>query len=284
MQRPGQQIRRRPLLHQAARIQHPDPVTHPFDDRNVVADEQDRRRELLPQRRHQIQHFGFHRRIQPRRRLVQHQQRRALRQRHRDHHPLLHPPRKLMRIRPHHPPRPRDPHLRQHRLRPRQRLPPPHARRLEHFRDLPPHRHRRIERPPRILIHHRNFLEPQPPQPRLVQRADIHPVDQHLPAADEPRPRQRPQRRERRRRLAAPALAHQPIRLARRDRERHPPQHQLLDAPRPIPDAQIPKLERGRHSSAAWMPSATRLTPTTSDAVAPAANATVHQYPPEIIP
>ena len=50
----------------------------------------------------QVEHLGLDRRVEPGRRLVEDQQRRVLRERHRDHDALLHPARELMRIALHH--------------------------------------------------------------------------------------------------------------------------------------------------------------------------------------
>ena len=89
---------RRPFLDQHAGIEHADPVAHVGDDGEVVADEQDRGRQFLPQLRDQVEHLGFDRRIEAGGRLVEDQHRGIVGQRHGDRHALLHAAGELVRI------------------------------------------------------------------------------------------------------------------------------------------------------------------------------------------
>ena len=54
--------------------------------------------ELGLQLRDEVEHLGLDRRVEPGRRLVEDQQRRVLRERHRDDHALLHAARELVRV------------------------------------------------------------------------------------------------------------------------------------------------------------------------------------------
>ena len=149
--------------------------------------------------RDEVEHRSLDGRIEAGRGFIEDQQRRVLRQRHRDHHALLHPARKLVRIARHHPRRSRDLHPREHRvgLGPRRRMRA--AEQLVGFRDLPPDRQRRVQRATRILIDHRERARPQPAQCRGIKlgqhlAADHDAARAHAPIAQQPR-RSRPGRR-----------------------------------------------------------------------------------------
>ena len=101
----------RALLDEPPRVEHADAVAHLRDHVEVVADEQDARAELLAQHRHEVEHLGLDRRVEPGGRLVEDQQRRVLGQRHRDDHALLHAARELVRVAAHHAVRVGDLHL-----------------------------------------------------------------------------------------------------------------------------------------------------------------------------
>ena len=92
-----------PLFDEPAGIEHADALAHLRDDREVVADEEDARPELLAQRRDEVEHLGLYRGVEARRRLVENEERRVLREGHSDDDALLHAARELMRVAAHHP-------------------------------------------------------------------------------------------------------------------------------------------------------------------------------------
>jgi hypothetical protein len=92
----------RPLLDEPAGVEDTYAGAHLGDDSEVVADEEHRRVQLGLELSDQIEHFRLDRRVETGRRLVEDEQRRILRQRHRDHDPLLHPAGELMRVPLHH--------------------------------------------------------------------------------------------------------------------------------------------------------------------------------------
>ena len=75
--------------------------------REVVADEEDARAELLAQRGDELEHLRLDGRVEARGRLVEDEERRVLRERHRDDDPLLHPSGELVGIAAHDPRRDR---------------------------------------------------------------------------------------------------------------------------------------------------------------------------------
>ena len=100
----------RPLLDQLPGVEHADPLADSGDDPEVVADEQDRRVELRAQLLDQVEHLGLDRGVEPRGRLVQHQQVGIGGERHGEHDPLLLAARELVRVAAQHPRRVRDLH------------------------------------------------------------------------------------------------------------------------------------------------------------------------------
>ena len=73
-------------------IEHADAVAHLRDHAEVVADEEHGRVQLRLEVRDEVEYLGLDGCIEAGRGLVQDQQRRVLRERHRDHDALLHPP------------------------------------------------------------------------------------------------------------------------------------------------------------------------------------------------
>ncbi len=74
MARVGEELAGRALLHKAAGVEDPDALAHPRDDAQVVADEEDRGVEALAQLLDQVEHLGLDGRVEPGRRLVEHEQ------------------------------------------------------------------------------------------------------------------------------------------------------------------------------------------------------------------
>ena len=108
----------RPLLDDAAGVEHADAVAHARDHVEVVRDEEDARAELGAQRGDEVEHLRLDGRVEARRRLVEDEQRRVLGERHGDHHALLHAARELVRVAAHDAARVGDLDLGEHLLRP----------------------------------------------------------------------------------------------------------------------------------------------------------------------
>ena len=120
----------RALLDLLAAPHHEHAVGDLGDDAHVVGDEHHRHPHLVLQQSDQRQDLRLDRDVERGGRLVGDQQARAARQRHRDHHPLAHAARELMRIARQHLRRFRDAHQLEHAQRlgvARQRGPCPDA-------------------------------------------------------------------------------------------------------------------------------------------------------------
>ena len=248
MQRIGKQHLRRRPLHNPPGIHHDDLMRDLRHHSQIMADELDGHPDPLLQLLHQVQDLRLDRHIERRRRLIRDQQCRLARQRHRDHRALAHAARQLMRIRPRPLARRRDPHRLQHRYRVRAGLVPADSLVQHlHLGNLPPHRHHRIERRHRLLEHHRHPCAPQRPPRRGRLPQHLPPLEPHRPRHC-PRRRHQPHQRQRRHRLAAPALAHHPQRAPRLQPIRDPGHH-LPHAPRARkPDAQPLHFQQRAHS------------------------------------
>ena len=274
----------RPLLDEAAGVEDADPVAHLPDHAEVVADEEHRRPELLLQARDQVEHLRLDGRVETGRRLVEDQQRRVVRERHRDHRALLHAAGELMRVAAQHRFRVGDLHLAQHLERQLLRLArgrggAADAKDLGH---LLAHPQGRVERPAGILVDHRELARAEPSQLAPREADDVAARHPDRARADTAVRRQVADDGERRRRLAAARLADEPVGLARGDRERDAAEHVPLPPPDAVRDVDVLELEdRLAHRSTTWaIPSAARLTATTSEAIASDGKSTVHQYVP----
>jgi hypothetical protein len=100
----------RPLFHDPARVHHRDPVGDVGHHAEVVGNEDHGSARLLAQVAHALQDLGLDRDVQRRGRLVSDQNRRVARERERDHHPLAHAARELVRVAVDPLARPRDAH------------------------------------------------------------------------------------------------------------------------------------------------------------------------------
>ena len=85
-------------LDERARVHHVDALAHPGDDAEVVRDQDQRRVALGDERAQELEDLRLDRDVERRRRLVGDQELRLARERHRDHHPLAHPARELVRV------------------------------------------------------------------------------------------------------------------------------------------------------------------------------------------
>ena len=279
-----EELARRPLLDQPARVEHAHPLAHAGDDPEVVADEEDRRVELRAQLLDQVEHLRLDRGVEPRGRLVQHEQVGIRRERHGEHDPLLLAARELMRVAAHHPIRCRDLHRREHLDGGGERLVSAHALvEAIHLRDLLADLDRRVEGRPRILVDHRHPVAAPLPKRRAGRREHVlvpehDPARLHLGVVG-----QVAHERHRHRRLAAARLAHEAVGLAGADRERDVVEHAQQPAATPVGDREpfdphgLLTLGGAHSSIARRNPSATRFTLTTSVARAAAGKSTIHQ-------
>ena len=96
--RPGEHVCDRAVLHDHASVDDVDPVAQLGDHAEVVGDEQDRGAVAVADLAQQIEHLGLDRDVERGGRLVGDQQLGAERQAHRDHRPLLHAARELVRV------------------------------------------------------------------------------------------------------------------------------------------------------------------------------------------
>ena len=87
------------VLDDLAGVHDGDPVAHLGDHAEVVGDEDDRRPGLVAQVPHQVEDLRLDRDVEGGRRLVGDEQLGLAGERHRDHHPLGHPARHLVRDR-----------------------------------------------------------------------------------------------------------------------------------------------------------------------------------------
>ncbi len=278
------------LLHQATGVQHTHAIAHARDHRQVVADEQHARPEAGAQPGDQFEHLGLDGRVQAGRGLVQDQQLRLGRERHRDNDALLHPARQLVRIALHHAIGVGDLHGAEHLERALARLFARRSPDAEDLRDLPAHADGRVQRRTGVLVHHRHGVGAALPDLVVTHAPQVVAVQQHRAGRDASVPGQVAHGGERRGGLAAPRFPDQAVRLTAPHRERHAPQHAAIDPADPIGHVELAELEGRRrlvarprhraHRSNTWFtPSEIRFTPTTKVAIASAGNSVVHQKP-----
>ena len=144
----------RAFLNNLAGVHHTHAITDAPHDTKVVGDQQDGRAGLLTQYRHEVEHLGLNRCVEACRRLVEDQELRFTRQRHRDHHALLHAARELIRIAIKHLLGIGNAHAMECLFGLDLRLGLREAQHGEGLDDLHTHLERRIERLARILVDH----------------------------------------------------------------------------------------------------------------------------------
>jgi hypothetical protein len=88
----------RPRLDDPPGVHHHHPIAQPGDRAEIVGDQDDRHAELAAQPLQQLQDLRLHGGVERRGRLVRDQQVRPAQQRDRDHHPLAHAARELVRV------------------------------------------------------------------------------------------------------------------------------------------------------------------------------------------
>ena len=234
----------RPLLDESSGVQHADAVAHLRDDAQVVADEEDGGVHFSLDQRNEIEHLRLDRRVEARRRLVEDEERRILGQRHRDHDPLLHAARELVRVAAHHARRVCDLHANECGLTPLARLLRGHAENGERLGDLRPDLQGRVQGRSRVLVDHRD-------RPRVVLAECAAAESEHVlacyrdrAAGDAAVPWEVPHDPERRRRLPAAGLAHEPVRAPAPDRERDAPENGAVDPADAVDEIEVGDLER----------------------------------------
>ena len=283
---------RRSLLHDLAGVHDPDAVTHLGDHGEVVTDEQHRGVELLAEQLHKVEHFGLDGRVEGGGRLVQDQQGRFRGQRHGDDDPLQHAPRELVRVRLEHPSGIGDLDRLQRLLGALECLALAEPGDLEDLGNLTPDADRGVECATGLLVHHRDRARPHRAQRTFVQRSEVLAVHGDRPRAEPPVTWQVSRDRERHRRLAGAGFPDEPERLVPADLERDVSQRQPVLAPDPVGHLCVIDLERerlvlggvearrgfdGHCASTDSIASETRLTATTSEAMASAGKSVSHQ-------
>ncbi len=278
---------RRALLDQTAGVQHADALAHLRDHGQVVADEQHARPEPGPKPGDQVEHLGLDRRVQPGGGLVQDQQLRLGRERHRDHDALLHPSRQLVRVPLHHAIGVGDLDRAEHLERALAGLLARRTADLEDLGDLPAHAHRGVQRRSGVLVDHRDGVGAALPHLVVAHAPQVVAVQQDRARGDASVAGQVPHRGEGSRGLAAPRFPDQAVGLSAPDLEGHPSQHPAVDPADAVGHVQLAELQsrrrllgNGAHRSNTWFtPSEIRFTPTTRLAMASAGNSVVHQKP-----
>ena len=275
------------LLDQAARIEDADPIAHLADDAEVVADEEDRRVQLRLQGGYEVENLGLDRSIEACGWLVEDQESRIGRERHRDHNPLLHAAGELVGVAVHHGARISDLDELERMAGAIRRLVAADAAEAEHLRELLAHANRRIQGRSGILVHHRDRLGAQPAELGARQRERVTAVDADPAGAHPAVPGQVPDDRERCGRFSTARLPDEAVRLSASNGQADPTQYLTVASANPVNDIQLVELEGvgswrvdggGAHrSTTCCNPSATRLTPITSVAIARPGNRTVHQ-------
>jgi hypothetical protein len=236
-----------PLLDDAARVHDDDPLGELGDDAHVVRDQHDRRRMVALEAPHQLEDLGLDRDVERRRRLVRDQERRVTGEGHRDHHPLPHPARELVRIRVRPPPRIGNADLPEQLdgalLRGSS---PDRLVRPELLRDLPADRVDRGQGRHRILEDHGDVGATHGAHLTGRQLHQVAPAQQDLPFDDGVRVTDQPHHGHHRDGLAGSGLADDAQRLTLADRERdavHGPHNARLSVET---DPQVADLEQWR--------------------------------------
>jgi len=255
MPRVGEDPAHRALLDELAPVHDRHAVAHPHDAAEVVADEQDRRAMTAPELADQIQHRGLDRDVEPGRRLVHDEQRRAGDERHRDHDPLLLAAGELVRIALHHRLGIGELDLGEHRESAVARGRRGYAL-VGHrgFHELPADRHHRIQARHGILVDHGDATPPDRAKTRFVQGRQIAALEADAAADDPAGAPEIAHDRQRHGRLAAAGLADEAERLAGVQPKAEPGNHRHLAGARRVGDAEILDVEQRAVSHGARAP------------------------------
>ena len=174
----------RAFLDEPARVEDADARAHLRDHAQVVADEEHRRVELLLELRNEVEHLGLDGRVEPGGRLVEDEECRVLRERHRDHDPLLHPARELVRIAAEHRVGIGDLHAGERFAGALARLASARSEHRERLRDLGSDPDRRVQGAPRVLVDHRDPARVELAQGTTVKRERVLSRDRDRAAGD----------------------------------------------------------------------------------------------------
>ena len=213
----------RGFLDLAARIHHDHPLAGLGHHAEIMGDQDDRRAGARLQLDEELEDLRLDGDVERRRRLVGDQEARIAGERHRDHHPLAHASRELVRIIVEALFGIGDAHEPQHPRRLVARQAPVGARvNAQRLGDLLADPQERIEARHRLLEDHGDAIAPDRSHRLIVERREILPVEQDR-APDDARDllRQEPHHRQRRDALAAAGFADDAERLAGRDLETH---------------------------------------------------------------
>ncbi|ESY78827.1 hypothetical protein X740_18865 [Mesorhizobium sp. LNHC221B00] len=233
----------RSFLHQHAGIENADTVAHVGDDGEVVADEQDRGRQLLPELRDQVEHLGLDRRIEAGGRLIEDQHRGVVGQRHGDRHALLHAAGQLVWVTLHDARRIGDAHPVEHGDGAIGGCLAGDAAKLEDLGQLAADADRGVQRLAGVLIDHRDAFGASAPQGFAVELHHVLTVERNRAAGDRTIPWQIAHDGERHGGFAAAGFADQPVGLALADVEAEIAQHRAAAAGNPIGDRQVVQFE-----------------------------------------
>jgi hypothetical protein len=261
--RRAEQLLGRTGLHEHAAVHHVDALAHPGDDAEVVRDEDQRRVLLRNEFAQQIQNLRLDRDVERSRRLVGDQELRLTGERHRDHRPLPHAARELMRVVTEARVRLRNSDTVEELCRPRVCSLAGHVEvRLERLPDLTSDRQHGIQRRHRILEDHRDLATADATQRAVALPDEVLPLEQRAAIGDAPVAREQPEDRQRSHALPAAGFANDPERLASGDLESDAVHGVDRSAASRELDAQILHGKKGRlsHELASWdrAPRATR--------------------------
>ena len=242
------------LLDHPSGIHHRHAVGHFGDRAHVMGDHQDRRAELLLDVVEQLEDLRLHGDVQRRGRLVGDQQLRPAADRHRDHHPLAHAARQLVRIAARAPLRlgDADPVEQRHGVGEGLGI---GSVLVEHDRlgDLVAGGEHRVERGHRLLEDHRRLASAHPAKASFGGVGQLLAVEADRAAGelagrrgDQPHDRQRGDR------LAAARFPDDAQRLALGGRQAHLVQRRDLAVAGAEGDAQVLDLEQHLNAPAAW--------------------------------
>jgi hypothetical protein len=209
--RVAEELLRGTLLDEPARVEDADALAHLRDYREVVADEEDTRSELLAERRDEVEHLGLDGRVEAGRRLIEDEKRWILREGHGDDHALLHPAGELVRVTAHDSPGIRNVDLVEHGLAPRLGFVLGEAEKLEHLGELRPDTDRRVQRRGGVLVDHRKRRRLQPADFAAAHGQHVLAVQSDRAALDLRVSREVAHDREGRRRLAATGFADESV-------------------------------------------------------------------------
>ena len=283
MARRVEQPVRRLLFHHLPGIHHLHPSSGFGDHAHIMGNQHKPHAVLALQVHQQIQNLFLDRHVQRCRRLIGNQQARLAGNRHRNHHPLVHPAGHLVRKIPRPARRIGNAHLFQQLDHPvlhpllRHRMMRP-----QRLGDLPAHRIARVERGHRLLKNHRHVFAHQLAPLAWRNTEQIRAIKAQHIGRHLARPADQPHRREHGHRLARSAFADHAQYLTSLDRHVHAIHRAETPTGGGELDRQIANFEQGHQrfnfgSSASRSPSPNRLNASTVIRMANPGKASTHQ-------